>query len=140
AAMNDIIFGAVALFEIAELQAVAYLFGAPIAPAQADRLGRDGVKLVGEFDGLKELDGVGADVDAGAELGEFSRLLVDLHLEPLPAQRDSGCQSAKARSDDGYATCVRHRARSDGPSAGPSGSGRDFQNWRIAPDPAGSRC
>src|SRR5262245_8740796 len=123
--MNDIIFGAVALFEIAELQAVADLLGAPIAPAQADRLGRDGVQLVGETDGPKKLDRVGTDVDAGAELGEFGRLLVDLHLESLPAQRDGGRQSAKAGSDDGYATGVRHRARSDGPSAGPSGSGRD---------------
>src|SRR5262245_34466215 len=138
--MNHIIFGAVALFEVAELQAVADVLSAPIAPAQADGPGRDGVQLVGELDGLEELDRVGTDVDAGAELGESARLLVDPHLEPLPAQRDGGGQSAKAGSDDGYATCLRHLPRSDGPSAGPSGSGRDFRNWRIAPGPAESRC
>ena len=71
AAVHDVIFGAVALFEIDERQAVVDLARIPIAPGQSDRLGRDGMQLVGESDGVKELHGVGADVDTGAEFGEL---------------------------------------------------------------------
>src|SRR6188768_915501 len=66
------------------------------------------MQLVGEFNGMKELDGIGTDVDAGAELGELGRLLVDLHFEALPAQRDGRGESAEACSDDGDATRVSH--------------------------------
>ncbi len=53
------------------------------------------------LDRLKELDGVGADIDAGAELGKLGRLLIDPHLETLKAQRDSSRQPAEARADNG---------------------------------------
>ena len=66
------------------------------------------MQLVGEADGVKELDGVGADVDAGAELGELGRLLVDLHFEALPAERDGRRQSAEAGSDNGNAARFSH--------------------------------
>ena len=66
------------------------------------------MQLVGEADRVKELYRIGADVDAGAEFGEFGRLLVDLHLESLPAQRDGRRQPAKARSDNGNPTRVSH--------------------------------
>jgi hypothetical protein len=62
------------------------------------------MQLLGETDGVKELDGIGTDVDAGAKLGEFRRLLVDLHFEALPTQRDGRRQSAEARSDNCNAT------------------------------------
>src|SRR5271169_3688469 len=58
------------------------------------------MQLLGEADGVKELDGIGTDVDAGAKLGEFRRLLVDLHFEALPTQRDGRRQSAEACSDN----------------------------------------
>ena len=66
------------------------------------------MQLVGEADGVKELYRIGADVDAGAELGELRRLLVDLHFEALPAQRDGRGQPAQARSDNGNPTRVSH--------------------------------
>src|SRR6476620_11820432 len=66
------------------------------------------MQLVGETDGVKELDGVGTDVDAGAELGELGRLFVDLHFEALAAQRDGRGQPAEARSDNGNAPRVSH--------------------------------
>ena len=68
------------------------------------------MELVYKSDRLKELHRVGADVDAGAELGEFGRLLVDLHLETLPAQRDGRRQAAEAGSDNGNATRSPHLA------------------------------
>ena len=42
-----------------------------------------------QADGVKEFYRIGADVNAGAELDEFGRLLVDLHFESLPAERDA---------------------------------------------------
>jgi hypothetical protein len=104
AAVDDVIAGAVPAVEIDERQAVADFAGAPVAPGQADRLGGDGVQLVGKADRLEELDRVGADVDAGAELGELRRLLIDARLEALPAQRNGGREAAEAGSDNGNAT------------------------------------
>ena len=37
-----------------------------------------------------------------------ARLLVDLHLETLVAQRDGCRQAAEARSDNSNATCLSH--------------------------------
>src|SRR5947207_4674304 len=66
------------------------------------------MQLVGEANGVKEFYRIGADVDAGAELDEFGRLLVDLHFEFLPAERDGRRQPAKPRSDDRNPTRVAH--------------------------------
>ena len=109
AAMDDVVFGAVAPFEIAEWQTVANLVLAPITPAQSRRFGRDGVELFSEPDGVEEPDGVGTDIDAGPKLGEFRRLFVDLRFKTLPAQRDGRCQSSKARSNDGNAAHFPHQ-------------------------------
>ena len=108
AAVDDVIFGAVALFEIDEGQTVVDLARIPIAPGQSDRLGPDGMELADKSDRLKEFHRVGADVDAGAELGEFGGLLVDLHLETLAAQRDGCRQATEARSDNCNATRPGH--------------------------------
>ena len=96
AAMRDVVSGSVALLEIGKRKAIVDLARTPVAPGQPDRLGRDGMQLVGEADRVKEFYRIGADVDPGAELGEFRRLLVDLHLESLPAQRDGCRQPAQA--------------------------------------------
>src|SRR5438034_10861500 len=66
------------------------------------------MQLVGEANGVKEFYRIGADVDAGAELDEFGRLLVDLHFESLPAERDGRRQPAKPRSDNRNPTRVSH--------------------------------
>jgi hypothetical protein len=66
------------------------------------------MQLVGEPDGVKEFYRIGADVDAGAELDEFGRLLVDLHFESLPAERDGRRQPAKPRSDNRNPTRASH--------------------------------
>ena len=66
------------------------------------------MQLLGEADGVKELDGIGTDVDAGAKLGEFRCLLVDLHFEALPTQHAGRRQSAEARSDNCNATHFPH--------------------------------
>ncbi len=66
------------------------------------------MELVGEPDRLKELDRVGADVDAGAELGELGCLLVNLHFETPQAQRDRRRQAAEARPHNGNAMRFRH--------------------------------
>src|ERR1041384_2752620 len=66
------------------------------------------MEFLGQSDRLEELDRVGADVDAGAELGELGRLLVDVRLEALPAQRDGSRQPAKTSADNGDPACFRH--------------------------------
>src|ERR1700730_8074054 len=66
------------------------------------------MQLLGEGDGVKEIDVIGTDVDAGANLGEFRCLLVDLHFEALPTQRDGRRQSAEARSDNCNAPHFTH--------------------------------
>ena len=66
------------------------------------------MQLVRQIERLKDLHRIGADVDAGAELGEFGRLLVDLHLEALTAERDGRRQPAEARSYNGDPTRASH--------------------------------
>ena len=66
------------------------------------------MQLVGEANGVKEFYRIGADVDAGAKLGELGRLLVDLHLEALPAQRDGRRQPAKSCADNGNPMSASH--------------------------------
>jgi hypothetical protein len=70
------------------------------------------VQLVGQFEGVKHLHGIGTDIDAGAEFGELGRLLVDLNLEALPAKRDAGRQTAQAGSYDSDPTRASHVAPS----------------------------
>ena len=106
--MDDVIRGAVAFFEIDEGQTVVDLAGIPVAPGQSDRLGPDVMELADKSDRLKEFYRVGADVDAGAELGELGGLLVDFHLETLAAQRNGCRQAAEARSDNSNTTCLSH--------------------------------
>ena len=79
--MDNIAFGAIAPLKIAEWQTIADLAGAPIAPAEPDGLGCDRVQLTFESGGAKEFHRVGTDVDAGTELRQFGRLLVDLDVE-----------------------------------------------------------
>src|SRR5262245_33059404 len=70
------------------------------------------MQLVGEADGVKELDGVGTDVDAGAELGELCRLFIDFNFEALLTQRDRRRQAAETRTDNGDTTRRSHLPRS----------------------------
>ena len=61
-----------------------------VSPTGSDA---DRVQLVGQRERVKQLHGIGADVDAGAELREFGRLLEDLYLEALMAKRNGRRQS-----------------------------------------------
>ena len=71
------------------------------------------MQLVRQPDGLKEFHRIGTDVDAGAELGEFARLLVDLDVKSLPAERDGRRQPAKPRSDNRNPARASHRGTLD---------------------------
>jgi hypothetical protein len=53
--------------------------------------------------------GVGADLDAGADLAHLSCLLIDMHIEAGPQQRQrcGGATDAAADNDNGY---VSHRS------------------------------
>jgi Tripartite tricarboxylate transporter family receptor len=66
------------------------------------------VQLVRQFKRVKHLHGIGADVDAGAELRKLRRLLVDVHLEALAAKRNGRRQSPKPGPYDSNPTCARH--------------------------------
>ena len=52
--------------------------------------------------------GIGAHVDAAADLGQFRGLLVDVHVEPGLAERHRGAEAADPGADDGDA---RHDLR-----------------------------
>src|ERR1700694_350809 len=108
AAMRDVILGAVTRLEIDEWQTVVDRVRAPVAPRQSNRLGTDRVQLVGQVERTKNLHRIGAEVDAGAELGELGGLFVDLHLEALTAERDGRRHPAEARSYNRDPTRASH--------------------------------
>ena len=80
------------------------LQGAAVVPAplvdgerpHADRIQR---RLEAEAD--QEARGIGADLDAGADLADARRLLVDMDVEPGLQEMQSGRQAADAAADDG---------------------------------------
>jgi hypothetical protein len=100
AAVYDVVLCAIALLEVDEGQAIMDSIRAPITPRQPDRLRPDRVQLVGQRERVKHLHGIGADVDAGAELREFGRLLEDLYFKALMAKRNGRCQSPESSPYD----------------------------------------
>ncbi len=88
AAMHDVVFGAVAFLEIARRQTIVNLAQNPNR-ARSIRPARMRLRAAcRRGDGLKELDGIGTDVDAAPNSASSAALFVDLHFEALSAQRD----------------------------------------------------
>ena len=66
------------------------------------------MQLVGQRERVKHLHGIGADVDAGAELCEFGCLLENLYLEALMAKRNGCYQSPESSPYDSNPTRACH--------------------------------
>src|SRR5207244_5473440 len=56
---------------------------------------------------------VSRNLHAGAELGEFVRLLVDIDVTPGTQQRQCGCQPADSGADDQDAQCFLRAKAND---------------------------
>ena len=76
-----------------------------VCPSGSQATARTGVL---ELERAQRLHRVRAEGDAGADLLELRRRLVDVHLEAAPAQRMRGGQAADAAADDGDAGRSRH--------------------------------
>ena len=63
-----------------------FLAGSHVVHAQARRKERDPIDGVGQAQVFEHLEDVGAELDAGADLSESSRLLQHRHLVPVPGQ------------------------------------------------------
>ncbi len=72
---------------------------APLVNGERPHAGAIEVRLEAEAD--QEARGVGADLDAGADLADARRLLVDMNVEPGLQQVQGGRQAADATADDG---------------------------------------
>ena len=70
-------------------------------------------QLVGETESMQDARGVGADLDAGADLADGRGLLVDVDVESRAQQRQRRGQAADAAADD------RDRGRPPGLSVHP---------------------
>jgi hypothetical protein len=57
---------------------------------------RAAARLVAHAQRVKGVEGVGAELDAGADFADLGRLLEHLHLEALAHQRQRGGQAANA--------------------------------------------
>ena len=80
------------------------LQGAAVVPAplvDGERAHADAIQGRLEAEADQEARGVGADLDAGADLADARRLLVDLDVEPGLQQLQGGRQAADAAADDG---------------------------------------
>ena len=53
-----------------------------------------------ETERAKDFHRIGSKLDAGADLAELARPLVDAHLDAVPAQRAGSGQAAQSGSDD----------------------------------------
>ena len=84
----------------AEIEPVPGLAGAPVPDHAAGRQHLDALERVFEAERVQHAGAVGADLDAGADLLELGRLLVDLDVEPALEQRQRGGQPADAAADD----------------------------------------
>ena len=71
---------------------------AALMPGQRPHAGRG--ELVGEPEPVQDARGVRADLDAGADLAQRRRLLVDMDVEARPQQRQRRRQAADAAADD----------------------------------------
>src|SRR5882762_9375252 len=72
---------------------------APLVDGERPHAGRIQGRLEAEAD--QQARGVGADLDAGADLADARRLLVDMDVEPGLQQMQGGRQAANAAADDG---------------------------------------
>ena len=99
---------AVARLELAPGKAEQPRVGLHVAHRQFAADVAEPPRLVAETEGVEHFRAVRRDVDAGADLAERRRLLVDLDLKALLPQTDRGGQSAQTRSDDDDPACLRH--------------------------------
>ncbi len=91
------------------------LQGAAVVPAalvHGLRKDADPVHGRAQAEPMEQPRGVGADLDAGADLADARRLLVDLHVEAGLQQMQRGGEPADAAADDGHFHCrtCRHTA------------------------------
>jgi len=70
----------------------------PISHHMAIRLERDGLERLIEAESDENAHGIGAELDAGADLTQLRGLLVDRDRESALAQRDGGRQAAEPGS------------------------------------------
>ena len=84
---------------------------APLVHGERPHAGAIERRLEAEAD--QQARGVGADLDAGADLADARRLLVDMDVEPGLQQMQRGRQAADAAADDGDFHVSAHR--SNGP-------------------------
>src|SRR4051812_24804812 len=95
---------------VAEVEPVPCFAGAPVAQHAALR---PDLKLIQR--GLQpqreqNAAAVGADLDAGSDLLQLIRLIVDLHIDAAPKQRQRSGQSANAAADDDNVPRRAHEA------------------------------
>ena len=81
--------------------------GAAVPVDERRHLGRVRGEARAESELLEEAGRVGRQRHGGAHFTKFGRLLVDLGVETVPAERDRQGQPADAGADDGDATPVR---------------------------------
>ena len=73
----------------------------PAALVPRERLHAHARQRVGQAEPVQDARGVGADLDAGADLAERAGLLVDLDVEAGPQQRQRRGGAADAAADHG---------------------------------------
>ncbi len=97
---------------------------APLVNGERPHAGAIERRLEAEAD--QQARGVGADLDAGADLADARRLLVDMDVEPGLQQVQRGRQAADAAADDGdFHVVIRLVKRPSPPAPGAGGEGGD---------------
>ena len=85
----------------AEVEQLPGLAGAPEPDLLAGDDDAEPLRLRAETERMEHAGAVGADLDAGAELFQLGRLLIDIDADALADQRQRRGQATDARSDDG---------------------------------------
>ena len=79
---------------------------APLMPGQRTHAGAR--QRVGETEPVQDARGVRADLDAGADLAQRRRLLVDVHVQARAQQRERRREAADASADDADSSSEAH--------------------------------
>jgi hypothetical protein len=71
-----------------------------------ERTHSDSAKRVAEAEPIQDAVGIGANLDAGADLTELGRLFENRNLEARSAKRQRRCESADSRADHDHSHTV----------------------------------